>query len=164
MLLQHYGFSEDEVIQFRNLVQKEGRGGPPDIFLGFENLGLLDKVHIAYSKNYNPEYAQIYKTFVNNETAQIHVLDTQNSASRMLKQLIAQNTPVIVLINNGTDYDVAIGYDKDYVYLNDPHDKAEGPDTSISWNKFLTEWNTEQAGAPGMLAFPGDWGMIWLEK
>lgn len=163
MLLEHYGFLKEKVIEFRDLIQKEGRGGPPDVFLGFQELGIADKVHIGYSQGFNPEHAQIYKTFVEDETTQTHILASQDNAKETLKDLISSNTPVMVLINNGTDYDVAIGYNSDYVYLNDPHDKG-GANVKLTWTNFLSQWNSEEAGAPGRLAFPGDWGMIWLEK
>ncbi len=163
MLLEHYGFTKDEVKSFRDFIQEQGRGGPPDAFMGFEKLGLRDKVHIGYSSDYSADFAQVYKTFVNNKNNQIHIFDSQETASQKLKELISSDIPTIVLINNGTDYDVAIGYDNDYVYLNDPHDKG-GAYVKISWDKFLVEWNSEEAGAPGEIAFPGNWGMIWLEK
>jgi len=164
MLLEHYGFSKKEVRDFRDFVREKGRGGPPDVFVGFEKLGLMNKVHLGYSQNYNQDFAAFYKSFVGEEDEQITIFENQEAAVAKLKQLISSGTPVMVIINYGTDYDVAIGYDENHVYLNDPHDKG-GPNVKKAWNEFRSEWViSEESTTPGTLGFPGDWGVVWLEK
>lgn len=161
--LEYYGFSKEDVMSFKNFVQKQGRGGPPDIFLGFKEYGLINKVYVGYSKNYNKEYTEFYNNLVNEEDKQIIVFDNQVKAVYKLKKLISSDIPVIVLINYGSNYDVAIGYDQEYVYLNDSHDIG-GANVSKAWDTFLDEWTSEESGAPGKIGFPGNYGMIWLEK
>ena len=163
MILEYYGFDKEKVMAFRNFVKNKGRGGPLDIFIGFKEYGLIDKIRVGYSKDYNQEYAGFYKSLVDEEKRQIVVFDSQKQAISKLKRLISSDIPVIVLINYGSNYDVAIGYDQEYIYLNDPHDIG-GPNVKKSWSNFLTEWVvSEESGRPNTIGFPGDYGMIWLE-
>ena len=57
MLMMDRGFTEIEGIR---AAMKSGLGGPPDMFMGFSEFGLIDKVRIAYSKDYIKEFADFY--------------------------------------------------------------------------------------------------------
>jgi len=51
MLMMYQGFLEDEIQKFRTIL-KSGLGGPPDMFNGFSEFGVLSKVRLAYLEGY----------------------------------------------------------------------------------------------------------------
>lgn len=173
MLAKYAGLTEQEVQEFKTAI-KSGKGGPPDMFNGFRELDMIDKVRIGYSKNYVKEYANFYNSQVlTNPKEQTTLFENKNEAFENLKQLISSNTPVIILIHSGNHYVVATGYNEKYVYTNDPgYDDGytykidSDPNLKqrrIATNDFLAEW-TIKSFEGGGIGFPGDYGMIWLEK
>jgi len=177
MLMMDYGLPENEV-QNIITVLKSGPGGTPDMFMGFNDFGVIDKVKIAYSKDYIKEFADFYnqQILVKSEE-QVILLDNQTIALNYLKKLVFSDVLVIVDVHYGNHFVVVTGYDENYIYINDPgNDNGYGYEerpyqehTKLSINKFLKEWRISRqwktlAEKEGAIGFPGDFGMIWLEK
>lgn len=164
MVLEYKGLTKDQVEEYKSAVKK-GKGGPPDMFIGLENLGLKKYVYMAYSKDYNQEFAKSYNSFVNDATKQVKTFASQDEALKKLKELISQDNPAIVIIDDGNHYVVAIGYDKDYIYVNDPDPDKGGKDKKIQINNFLEQWNIKsQSETTGdKMGYPGNYGTIWFE-
>lgn len=167
MILEKYGFSKDEVEKFKTIVKNQGQGGPPDIFIGFsdDSFDLADKVYLGYSKNYNKETKDFYDNFLDNPEKQVVLFANENEALKKLKQLVSQNIPVIALIDNGNHYVVVTGYDDKTISYNDPDISSE-QQKKIAVEDFISEWNIsgEDKSISGKMGFPGDYGLIWLEK
>jgi len=94
-----------------------------------------------------------------------------------LKKLVFSDVLVIVDVHYGNHFVVVTGYDENYIYINDPGDDNgyEYEDgyyqehTKLSINQFFKEWGISRqwktlAEKEGAIGFPGDFGMIWLEK
>lgn len=178
MLMMDYGLSEKEIKDFRDAL-KSGYGGTPDMFIGFHRFGVIDKVRIAYSKDYIKEFADFYnrKILVSPEKQTI-LLDNQEDALNYLKKLVSSDVLVIADIHYGNHFVVVTGYDENYIYINDPgYDGGEyeyekgyyEEQTEISISRFLEEWGISRQEKTlremeGAIGFPGDYGMIWLEK
>lgn len=162
MILGYYGFSEEEVQNYRNIVKTKGKGGPPDAFLGFEEYDLVDNVHIAYSQNYNSRDAQFYDRFLKNADQQKIIFADQEQALKKLKELVSQNILVITLIQQGNHYVVVTGYDEGYIYINDPDPDFKQRKMALA--DFLAEWRDYKQDVGGNIGFPGEYGMIWLDR
>jgi len=162
VLLKHNGFSEEEVQKYKNFVIEEGRGGPPDIMLGFEEFGLGGKVRLGYSSRSNPNGEDLYKSFLNNPTEQAETFETRKEAFTKLKDLLATDHPVEVIIRNGNHHVVVTGYDEENIYINDSNPELGGPQV-MKTEDFLAEWNLSGDTHAG-IRFPGDWSMVWLAK
>lgn len=161
---------------------KSGFGGTPDMFRGFTEFGVMDKVRIAYSKDYIEEFADFYNQHVLvNPDNQVVLLDNQMGALNKLKELISSDILVIADIHYGNHFVVVTGYDEDYIYINDPgYDGGYNEDhgyeggsyqehAKVSISQFLKEWSVSEqykslSDMEGAIGFPGDWGMIWLQK
>lgn len=167
MILEKYGFSKDEVAEFKTLVKSKGKGGPPDIFIGFEDekFDVIDNIHMGYFKDYNKEPKEFYDDFFDNPEKQVTLFKDENEALAKLKQLVSQDIPVIAIIDNGNHYVVVTGYDELTISYNDPDPSSE-QQKKIATQDFISEWNISQQdkSTGGKLGFPGDYGMIWLEK
>ena len=175
MLLMDAGFSQEQVQNAKAAIKDQGRGGPPDMFIGFRQYGLVGNVRIAYSKDYVKEYANFYdnQLLVNPEEQTI-LFNNQNEAFSYLKILISSDVLVMIVVHNGNHFVIATGYDEDYVYTNDPGwdngydykiDSApELKQRRIAIDDFLKEWSisAQEEEIKGMIGFPGDYGMIWL--
>lgn len=177
MLLMERGFTEKEIQNARAVIKNEGRGGPPDMFIAFQEYGLVDKVRIAYSKKYVKEYADFYNSqLLVNPAEQTMLFDNQDEAFNYLKFLISSDVLVMIVVHNGNHFVIATGYDDNYVYTNDPgwdngydykiDSDLELKQRRIAVDDFLEEWSiggqAEEIGE--MIGFPGDYGMIWLEN
>ncbi len=177
MLMMDYGLPENEVQNIRTAL-KSGYGGTPDMFLGFDKFGVIDKVRIAYSKNYIKEFADFYnRQILIRPEQQTIFLDDHTDALNCLKRLVSSDVLVIADVHYGNHFVVITGYDEDYIYINDPgrddeYGYEEGyyeEQSKISISQFLKEWGISQqektlAEKEGAIGFPGDYGMIWLEK
>lgn len=173
MILKYNGFTEEQVQQYRTAV-KAGQGGPPDMFSGFMEVDALEEFKVGYSKNYNQEYAEFYNGFLDSE--QTVLFENKEQAFEMLKELISSDTPVIMLIHDGNHYVVAIGYDNQYVYTNDPgldnkwtykiDGGADLKERRIQVSDFFDEWTVsgQETEIKGGVGFPGDYGMIWRDE
>lgn len=163
MVLKHSGLGEQQVQKFKKILEEKGKGGPPDIFIGLKALNLINSVRLAYSKNYNQKFADFYKRNFNLGENQIINFANPEEGLSFLKQKISADIPVIVLIQGGNHYVVVTGYDQNDIYLNDP-DPDFGK-RKMAINDFLTEWTNYQQNVEGdQIGFPGEMGMIWLEK
>ena len=175
MFLMDAGLTEEEVQDARTVIKSEGRGGPPDMFIGFREYDFIDNVRIAYSKNYVKKYADFYNNqLLTNPSKQTVLFDNQEVAFNYLKKLISQDVLVMIVVHNGNHFVIATGYDKDYIYTNDSgwdngYDyKIDGdPDLKqrrITLDDFLNEWSIagQEKEIGGKIGFPGDYGMIWL--
>jgi hypothetical protein len=178
MLMKNYGFSEEEVQEFRDIL-KTGYGGHPDMFKGFAKFDIIDDVRLAYAQNYIQEFADFYnQKILPYPERQVILLDDQTTALNYLKKLISSDILVMVDIHYGTHFVIATGYDENYIYLNDPGfdggeykygEEGYQEKTKMSVERFLQEWNISQQEKllqemPGAIGFPGDYGMVWLEK
>ena len=173
MILMYNGFTEEQAQEYRTIV-KTYPGGPPDIFSGFMEVGVLEEIKVGYSKNYNKEYADFYNGFLDPE--QTILFDKSEEAFEKLKKLISADVPVILVVHNGNHYVVAVGYDNEYIYTNDPgldnawNYKIDGgadlKQRRIPINSFFDEWSIsgQEKEIQGNIGFPGDQGMIWLEQ
>jgi len=162
MLLDNYGFSDEEIQNYKELVLSAGQGGPPDICIGFKDFGLSENIRMGYSSDYDIQAAEVYNSFLKNPESQVITFDTQESAFEYLKLLISSDIPVEVIIEYGNHHVVVTGYDEQYVYINDPNPELEGPRT-MPIEQFLDEWVLSGDTNEGV-RFPGDWSMLWLEK
>jgi len=175
MLLMDAGLTDEEIQNARAVIKNEGRGGPPDMFIGFQEYGLVDNVRIAYSKNYVEEYADFYNSqLLVNPAEQTILFDDQDGAFNYLKSLISSDVLVMIVVHNGNHFVIATGYDEDYIYTNDPgwdngydYKIDSGPDLKqrrIAIDDFLKEWSIsgQEEEIGGKIGFPGDYGMIWL--
>ena len=176
MLMMNYGLSENEIQEFRTIL-KSGRGGPPDMFMGFKEFGVLDKIRIAYSKNYSKEAADFYnRQLLIKPDEQVIILADENEALERLKKLISSDILVMIIGHHGNHYMIVTGYDKDYIYINDPgidkeflqkvsYQSEYQEKTKMSVENFFEQWTVSgfEGGERG-ISFPGDYGMIWLEK
>jgi ABC-type bacteriocin/lantibiotic exporter with double-glycine peptidase domain len=118
---------------------------------------------LAYSKNYNQKFADFYKRNFNLAEKQIINFASAEEGLSFLKQKVSVNLPVITLIQNGNHYVVVTGYDQNDIYLNDP-DPDFGK-RKMKINDFLAEWTNYNQNVKGdQIGFPGEMGMIWLEK
>jgi len=177
MLMIDYGLPENEVQNTRTVL-KSGLGGTPDMFLGFGDFGVMDKIRIAYSKDYIKEFADFYNQQVlATPEEQIILLDDQVDALNYLKKLVSSDILVIADIHYGNHFVVITGYDENYIYINDPgYDNgyeyeggSYGEHAKLSINQFLKEWGISRqektlAEMEGAIGWPGDYGMIWLKK
>jgi len=181
MLMLDYGFTEKEVQEFRNVL-KDGYGGFPDMFIGFHDFGILDKVRIAYSKDYIKKFADFYNhQILIKPEEQTILLENQTDALNYLKRLVSSDVLVIADVHYGNHFVVVTGYDEDYIYINDPgydgvYEKDVGYEkghyeehTELSINQFLKEWGISRQEKilkekEGAIGFPGAYGMIWIEK
>lgn len=163
MQLKYSGLTEQEVQNFKKILDVKGKGGPPDAFIGLKELNLIPKVRLAYSKNYNQKFDGFYKQTFGLSNSQIINLANSDEALLYLKQLVSSNIPVGALIQKGNHYVVVTGYDQSYIYISDPD-----PDFGIrkmTINDFVAEWaNYKQDIHGDQIGFPGELGMIWLEK
>ena len=175
MLLMDAGLTEEKIQNARAVIKKEGRGGPPDMFLAFQEYGLIDHVRIAYSKNYVKKYADFYNSqLLVNPAEQTLLFDNQNEAFSYLKTLISSDVLVIIVVHNGNHFVIATGYDDNYIYTNDSgwdngydYKIDADPDLKqrrIAIDDFLKEWSIsgQEEEIKGMIGFPGDYGIIWL--
>ncbi len=174
ILMINEGFSEDEIQAFRTIL-KSGLGGPPDMFRGFREFGVIDRVRIAYSKNYNKQFADFYnQQILTNPEKQVILLNNQTEALKKLKQLISSDILVIIVGHHGNHYMIVSGYDEDYIYISDPgidkvflekvdYQSEYQEKTKMSVDNFFEQWNISDFEGRG-IGFPGDYGMIWLEK
>ena len=177
ILMMDYGLTGEEIQQLRTVL-KSGLGGTPDMFMGFQAFGIIDKVRIAYSKNYIKEFADFYnRQILVNPEQQTILLDNQNAALDYLKKLVSSDVLVIADVHYGNHFVVVTGYDENYIYISDPgsddgYEYEKGfyeEQTEISIEQFLSEWGISRQEKTlqekeGAIGFPGDYGIIWLEK
>ena len=79
--------------------------------------------------------------------------------------MVSSGTPLIALIQKGNHYVVVTGYDEKLVYINDP-DPDVGV-TKMSVDEFLGQWQNykqDLGKGRGDMGFPGEYGMLWLER
>ena len=177
MLLMDAGLNEKEVQNARTAIKNEGRGGPPDMFIGFREANLINNVRIAYSKNFVKKYADFYnRQLLVNPQEQTILFDNQEVAFDYLKRLISQNTSVMIVVHNGNHFVIATGYDQNYIYTNDPgwdngydYKIDSDPDLKqrrINISDFFNEWGIagQEKEIDGKIGFPGNYGIIWLEE
>jgi len=163
MVLRYSGLGEQQVQKFKKILEEKGKGGPPDIFIGLKALNMINGIRLAYSKNYNQKFADFYKRNFNLLEKQIINFANSEEALSFLKQKVSSNIPVITLIQNGNHYVVVTGYDQSDFYFNDPDPDFGKRKMAIS--DFLTEWTNYKQDVEGdQIGFPGEMGMIWLEK
>ncbi len=172
MLMMHEGFMGEEIQEFRRVL-KSGQGGPPDMFKGFSEFGVLNKVHIGYSKDYVKEYADFYNMrLLANPREQVVLFEDENQALEKLKKLVSLDILPIVVGHNGNHYMVVTGYDENYVYFNDPgidapfayqdHGQQRYEEKGkMQTQLFIKQWNISGFEGGGV-GFPGDYGMIWF--
>ncbi len=173
MLMMYQGFSEGEIQEFRTVL-KSGLGGPPDMFNGFSEFGVLGKVRIVYLEGYSKEYADFYNQILINPTEQVLILKDKNEALEKLKELISSDILVSIVGHHGNHYMIVTGYDEDYIYISDPgiddvffqkidYQAEYEEKTKMSIENFFEQW-TVSGFEGGGIGFPGDGGIIWLEK
>jgi len=175
MLLMERGLTEEEIQNARAVIKNEGLGGPPDMFIAFQEYGLVGNVRIAYSKDYIEKYANFYNSqLLVNPVEQTILFDNQNEAFDYLKSLISSDVLVMIVVHNGNHFVIATGYDNNYIYTNDSgwdngydYKIDSDPDLKqrrIAIDDFLKEWSIsgQEEEIKGMIGFPGDYGIIWL--
>ena len=177
MLLMDAGLRDEEIQNARTVIKNEGRGGPPDMFIGFQESGLVDNVRIAYSKDYIKKYADFYnRQLLIDPKKQTIIFDSQNEAFNYLKTLISSDVLVMIVVHNGNHFVIATGYDDNYLYTNDPgwdngydykiDSDPELKQRRIPTDNFLEEWSisSQEKEIADKIGFPGNYGMIWLTK
>ena len=174
MLITYEGFSGDEIQAFRT-ISKSGPGGPPDMFRGFVEFELIDRIRIAYSKDYNKQFADFYnQQILVRPEKQVVLLDSQTDALNQLKELISSDVLVMIVGHHGNHYMIVTGYDENYIYISDPgidsaflekvdYQTKYEEKIKMSANNFFEQW-TISGFEGGGVGFPGNYGMIWLEK
>lgn len=172
MLMMYEGLNEEEIQNFRTIL-KSGPGGPPDMFRGFSDFKVLNKVRIAYSKNYNKEFADFYNhQLLINPEEQVIILNDEDEALELLKKLVSSDILVMIIGHHGNHYMIVTGYDEDYIYINDPgaddvyltkYGEEYQEKTKMSTNQFFEQWTVSGFEGEG-IGFPGDCGIIWLEE
>jgi len=165
-------FTEKEIQEFRTVL-KSGLGGPPDMYKGFSDFGVLNKVHLGYLKDGVKEYAEFYnhQLLVNSEK-QVTIFDNKNKALEKLKELVSSDILVIIMGHHGNHYMVVTGYDENYIYFNDPG--FDGPFVYEDYSQqeyeekskmpielFVNQW-TISGFEGGGIDFPGNYGMSWF--
>jgi len=177
ILMMDYGLPENEVQNIR-AVLKSGPGGTPDMFMGFQDFGVIDKVRIAYSKDYIKEFADFYnQQILVMPDKQVILLDNKTVALNYLKRLVSSDILVIADVHYGNHFVVVTGYDESYIYISDPgydngyeyEEDAYVEHARISINQFLKEWGISgqwksMQEKEGAIGWPGDYGMIWIQK
>ena len=173
MLMMDQGFNEEEIQEARALIKTQGFGGPPDMFLAFIEYDLIGKIRIAYSKNYSKESADFYNSeFLVNPEEQIIILNNEDKALQKLKELVSSDVLVAIVGHHGNHYMVVTGYDGNYIYINDPgaddvylakYGEKYQERTRMTTARFFEQWAVSGFEGGG-INFPGDFGMIWLEK
>ena len=174
MLLMNMGFSEEKAQNAKDIIKSKGHGGPPDMFIGFNEYDLLDNVRVAYSKDYVKRYADFYNTLLINPKKQTILFNNQDEAFEYLKKLISSDTIVIIVVHYGNHFVIATGYDENYIYTNDPgwdngYDYKIDSDPNLKQRRipvdyFLDEWSIsgQEKEIGDKIGFPGDYGIIWL--
>jgi len=174
MLMMYEGFLGDEIQEFRTVL-KSGLGGPPDMFRGFVEFGLIDRVRVAYSRDYNKQFADFYNQKVlTRPEQQVVLLEKQTDALDKLKELISSDVLVMIMGHHGNHYMVVTGYDENYIYINDPgkddvffqkidYEAEYQEKTKMSLDRFFEQWNVSDFEGGGV-GFPGDYGMIWFKN
>jgi|GEM_PF-2412084 len=173
MLMMYQGFSGDEIKEFRTIL-KSGPGGPPDMFNGFSEFGVLDKVRLVYLEGYSKESADFYNQILTNPAEQIIIFKNKDGALEKLKELISSDVLVSIVGHHGNHYMIVTGYDQDYIYISDPgaddvffqeidYQAEYEEKTKMSIEHFFEQW-TVSSFEGGGINFPGDGGMVWLEK
>jgi len=174
MLMMYQGFSAGETQEFRTIL-KSGPGGPPDMFKGFSEFGVLDKVRLAYLEGYSKESADFYnQQLLTSPAKQVTILKDKGEALEKLKELISSDILVSIVGHHGNHYMIVSGYDENYIYLNDPgldnpffqridYQAEYKEKTEMSIAHFFEQW-TVSGFEGGGVNFPGDGGMIWLEE
>lgn len=164
MILEYDGMSKDEVAEFETYVKKNGKGGPPDAFNGFDKFGYKNEIRIGYKKDFNKSAAEFYDNFLADPDEQVEIFSNQDEAFKKLKQLVSSDIPVIAIVDNGNHYVVVYGYDENNIYVNDPDPDNGGENKIIQNERFLEQWNIsdQSKSTAGVIGFPGDYGMIWL--
>ncbi len=168
MLVKYAGLTEQKVQEFRTAV-KSGPGGPPDIFQGFQKFNIINKVYIGYSKNYVKKDADFYNQYLINSEEQVMIFNDKNEALEQLKKIVSSDILVMIVGHYGNHYLVVTGYDKDYIYINDPgldtgytyKDGSFSEKSKMSISHFLEQWTISKFEGGGV-GFPGDYGMIWF--
>ncbi|MFW6149838.1 MAG: hypothetical protein ACOC6D_08265, partial [Atribacterota bacterium] len=104
MLMIDYGLTEQEISEFRTVL-KSGPGGPPDIFNGFKQFGVLNKARIAYLKDYNQQFADFYnRQLLVDPEQQVIIFNNKQEALEKLKQLVASDILVMIIGHHGNHY------------------------------------------------------------
>ncbi len=173
MLMMDQGFNEKEIQEARTLIKTQGLGGPPDMFLAFIEYDLIDKIRIAYSKDYIKESADFYNSqFLVNPEEQAIILNSKDEALQKLKELISSDVLVMMIGHHGNHYMVVTGYDENYIYINDPgaddvyltkYREEYQERIRMTIGRFFEQWTVSGFEGEG-INFPGDYGMIWLKR
>ena len=177
MLMMEHNLTEQRFQELRTAL-KSGLGGTPDMFLGFQEFGVIEDVRMTYSKDYIKEFADFYDNqILVKPEKQVILLETQDAALSQLKGLVSSDVLVIADVHYGNHFVVVTGYDEDYIYINDPgkdtgyeyEEEQYEEHAKISISQFLKEWGISKQEMTmqemkGAIGFPGDYGMIWLEQ
>ena len=186
MILNYYGYGLDTLESFVIEPVLLGDIGALSIVIGLNEIDMLDKMMIGLSKEYNLTYLAEYALYLGHGeeiialeeqvttieeyeiellkliTDKVIIFENSTQALNKLKELVRNDTPVIALIDHGKKYVVVTGYDKDYIYVNDP-EPGMGERT-ITINEFINEWDVSEQSIDESEIFPGDYGMIWFTR
>ena len=105
---------------------------------------------------------------------QVMLLNSQTGALNKLKKLISSDVLVMIVGHHGNHYMIVTGYDENYIYISDPgidsaflekvdYQTKYEEKIKMSANNFFEQW-TISGFEGGGVGFPGNYGMIWLEK